>query len=843
MQSRFVVTCLSAGAMVLALGACNFGSSGSGANDRVELPGTSKARTRYGFNNQCFALRSNGNGRFVARDGGGYSATADLAGAERFFLKPSALGSYLFYNTDRQLLAAGGGTAGNVGLPAANASAEWTLLGVGDVTEYPETPPLDREPDPDYLDDYRGFEDPEKKYRHFTIGSEATGDRLAVNEAGQLVTVAPDSAGDAESFSLVTASGCETFPEAQDNTEGETFKGTRPDGTVLGMADVHVHISATTFLGDAQWGWPFHRFGVTHALGDCEALHGPNGILDAVGAFLGNDFDGHSTTGWPTFPDWPARDALTHEAIYWKWLERSWKAGLRIAVNDLVDNETLCELQRNLSAPSTGDPLQDCNSMNNAARQVGTMYAMQDYIDAQHGGRGEGWFRIVLDPQEARRVVEDGKLAVVLGVEISNLFDCKLTYNPLRTQEPFEETGTGINENSYGCTMEEGQPNSILTQLQRLHDLGVRQVITIHEFDNAFGGNGIFDSLVLNVGNRENTGGIPSGDIAAILDQIENPNLTTLLSNLETTETPTGEFWTTYDCPVEGEDGFSGYLWDDAGGVQMQGIPALGDTYAGQGGRPGGTVPIYPEANQCNARWLTPIGQYTYTKLMEHGMIFDIDHLELEIKTQALELAEAQEPAYPFVSTHGTFGGITEDQATRILRNGGLLYPDLNGNGRTFIEDMEELLTLHREGDVPHRFGFGFGTDTNGLSAQARPRGDLGPDEAIVYPYTLFDGPVFDELPEFNRIDGVTFHQPRTEDPDGRGRTWHLDIDGSAHHGMISGFVEEVRKEGTPEQMRHLFNSAEVYLQTWERTVAASEAINDKGIVIPGGILRRAPTP
>ena len=281
---------------------------------------------------------------------------------------------------------------------------------------------------------------------------------------------------------------------------------------MLGHADVHVHISATTFLGGAHWGLPYHKFGVEHAIGDCSALHGDTGQLDLVGGVFTQDPDGHATDGWPTFTEWPSRDNLTHEAIYWKWVERAWAGGLRVIVNDLVDNETLCELHRN----AVNEPTRDCNSMNTAGQQVGTMYGMQDYIDAQYGGRGKGFFQIVHDPDEARTAIENGHVAVVLGIEISELFNCKLNYSPLRQQRPFEEDGVTAGENSYTCTMEEGQPNSILTQMQRIHDWGVRQVISIHEFDNAFGGNGIFDGLILNQGNREDTGGIPSGDNATM---------------------------------------------------------------------------------------------------------------------------------------------------------------------------------------------------------------------------------------------------------------------------------------------------------------------------------------
>lgn len=896
MKSSVVIT-FALAAACLALVGCSGGGGASGSavgvpggatpagngnpsdNDSAENPGDGPAsaqgaRSRYAFNNQCFALQANGNQKFVTRHGGRYRANAENAAqAEPFFMKPSALGKYLLYNRSRKLMTSNTSGVTNAALADASDSAEWTLRGVGDSTDYPATPPVYQQPSVEYLDGYRDFVDPNNEYENFTLELATNGRRLTVKDDGLLFAGNPGE-GASQSFSLVSAAGCAEFPEAQNNTIGATFKGTKPDGRVLGMADAHVHISATEFLGGAEWGNPFDKFGVTHALGDGESRHGPHGALDALGALYVGDYDGHDTTGWPTFPDWPAYDSLTHEAIYWKWLERAWKAGLRIAVNDVVENQTLCELERNVIL----EPGRDCNSMHSAIKQIATMYAMQDYIDAQYGGRGNGWFRIVLDPQTARQVIADGKLAVVLGIEISNLFDCQVNYNPLRTQEPYQETGTGALENSYRCKRSEtGAPNEILTQLTLLKNLGVRQIITIHEFDNAFGGNGLFNDLILNVGNRENSGGIPSGNLANITNLLNSglvqslrdpskPDTDALLSlgpqaldaisgtlaelGSNGLELPTGEFWTTYDCPVEDKTpGFTGYIFGNKGGVKLQSIPPEGAClYTGQGGRPGGTTPCYPTRNQCNARWMTPIGLYTYTKIMQTGLILDFDHLELEMKTQLLELAEAQTPTYPIVSTHGTFGGTSVDHAQRVLRGGGFIYPSL-GNGPDLLSKMEEMRTVYEAAmvgvPVAERplYAMGFGTDTNGLSEQATPRKNIAPGKAVTYPYTLFSGAVFDELPEFNNIKGVVFEQPGTRDPDGRGRTWSLDQDGSAHYGMLSGMVQEVRLEGNAEQMRNLFDSAERYLRTWELTVAASKAVNRNGFVTPNGVLRPAPKP
>jgi hypothetical protein len=838
------------------------GCDNAADNDETD-PVAAPTRTRYEMSSaipkngqtQCWALKSNGNGNFVVRNAGGYAATAtDIANAEAFFMKPSALGKYLFYNRNRQLMSVG--TAPSLThIASANATdnSEWTVIGVGDTTIYPPAPEYNVEPSAAQVSAYHNFAEPNLKFSAFTIRSNATNTNLASDASGALVAAAPASTA-AQSFSFEPTTGCSNFPEASSDVVGTSFKGKRADGTVLGHADVHVHISATTFLGGAHWGTPFHKFGVEHALGNCAEDHGDSGQLDLVGGVFTQDPDGHATDGWPTFSEWPARDNLIHEAIYWKWLERAWASGLRVVVNDLVDNETLCELQRN----ATGNPLRECNSMNTAGQQAGTMYAMQDYIDAQYGGRKQGFFQITHTPAEGRAAIENGNIAVILGIEISEVLNCKVKYSPLRTERPFEETGSGGRENSYTCTRD-----SIVEQLDRLKGWGVRQIISVHEFDNAFGGNGIFDGLILNLGNREDTGGIPSGDIASIVSLFSpdtNPELfQRFVENLPTTETPTGEWWTTYNCPIEGganaTPGFSGYLWSNSGGsVQSYLSPPL-CVFTGQEGRAGGTTPCYPaNIRQCNARWMTPIGQFAFGKMMEKGFIIDWDHMEMGTKTQLLELTEAQTPAYPIVSTHGTFGGATISQTRRQLANGGFVYPS-NGSSRGFRGDMNETVGVYNTAvsslppDQRPLFGFGYGTDTNGLSAQTGPRNkddpNVQPFKPVVYPFTLFKGGVFDDpslTGMFSSVTGVQFQKPVSKDLDGTiVREWNEDTDGNAHYGMLSDFVQEIALEGNADHIRHLFNSAEAFLQTWERTQASSNAINTNGLVVPNGVLREAP--
>ena len=191
---------------------------------------------------------------------------------------------------------------------------------------------------------------------------------------------------------------------------------------VRGYVDAHTHGMAFEFLGgDVHCGKPWDRFGAPYALVDCPDHSATQGYGAALEAALSGR-PHHDPVGWPTFRDWPAPDSLTHEGTYYRWLERSWRGGQRIFVNLLVENNQLCELY----------PIKhnSCDDMDSVRLQARDMYRMQDYIDAQFGGPGRGFYRIVRSPFEARRVVNAGKMAVVMGIETSVPFGCTFTDRP-----------------------------------------------------------------------------------------------------------------------------------------------------------------------------------------------------------------------------------------------------------------------------------------------------------------------------------------------------------------------------------------------------------------------------
>jgi microsomal dipeptidase-like Zn-dependent dipeptidase len=373
--------------------------------------------------NGCFALVPSGEEGVVAIRGDGYGAD-ERGEAAAFHLKPTGLGTYLLQDQERMLLAAGtGAAAGRDELPGER--AEWRIRG--------------------------------RPSRGFVLASTSDGRRLAIDPSDRTLILA-DGAG--ARFELLPTRGCKRFPEAKVGASGRPTRGTNRDGTVPGFADAHLHVTANLRAGgQVISGESFHRFGIGEALGHDDRNHGPDGSLDVTGNLLrdGSPAGTHDTHGWPTFVGWPVHDTYTHQQAYYVWLKRAWMAGLRFVVAQAVEDEALCELQPMRS--------HSCDETETVKLAIAQLHALQDYIDAQSGGRGKGWFRIVRNPGRARRVIERGKLAVIIGMETSSPLGCSEFQN-----EP-------------QCTRED-----IDRVLGQLHRLGVRSIFVAHWIDNAFGG-------------------------------------------------------------------------------------------------------------------------------------------------------------------------------------------------------------------------------------------------------------------------------------------------------------------------------------------------------------------
>lgn len=254
-------------------------------------------------------------------------------------------------------------------------------------------------------------------------------------------------------------------PDSQVNVTGAPFTGSR-GGEVRGLVDAHTHMfSDEGFGGNVVCGKTFGVDGIASALQDCPA-HKPNGNLALIENLTnerlgGNPFASHDTVGWPTFAFWPAYDSFTHQQMYYKWVERAWRGGQRVLVNDLVSNSGLCTINGVVNPPNKSS----CNDMDAVRREAAKTRELESFVDAQYGGTGKGWFRVVTTPEQARSVIEQGKLAVVLGVEVSEPLGCK-QYLTIP-----------------GCSRAQ-----IDRGLDELKALGVSSMFLCHKFDNALCG-------------------------------------------------------------------------------------------------------------------------------------------------------------------------------------------------------------------------------------------------------------------------------------------------------------------------------------------------------------------
>ncbi|GAA2139273.1 hypothetical protein GCM10009844_07970 [Nocardioides koreensis] len=482
----------------------------------------------------------------------------------------------------------------------------------------------------------------------------------------------PLRSGGTTRFLPTRASGCTAYPESQIDISGDPHAGVTPYQEVRGYVDAHTHGMAFEFLGgDVHCGKPWDRYGAPYALVDCPDHAAGTSPLEA--ALSGRPH--HDPVGWPTFKDWPAPDSLTHEGTYYRWLERSWRGGQRIFVNLLVENNQLCQLY----------PIKhnSCDDMDSIRLQARDMYKMQDYVDAQFGGPGKGFYRIVTNPFQARKVINAGKMAVIMGIETSVPFGCTFKALPGGDQPAAE------------CT-----PENIDRQLDQVHRMGVRQMELVNKFDNALSGiagDAGETGVAVNSANFLETGTFwdmrhcePADPAAHDHNQLAAPEIS-----------------------AEQQDalfGAIGQLYDTAE------LPAL---------------PLYPPPDHCNARGLTTLGEHTINALADRHMIFDPDHMSVEARDSALDQVEAMH--YPGVVSSHSWS--TPDAYPRIYKLGGFITP-YAGDSTGFVEKWRAHLGW---ADRRYYWGLGYGADMNGLGAQGDPRGTDVPNP-VTYPFTGLNG-------------------------------------------------------------------------------------------------------
>lgn len=653
----------------------------------------------YAPADRCFALRV-GDGPFVAARGASYAASASSrARAAAFYLKPTGLGTYMLYDGGARLLSAGAG--GRVTrVSAAGPSTEFALAAVGSGSQ-------------------------------FTLRSTARHRRIDAHRGGGTLAL---TGGAGTPLTLVARGGCTPFPEAGVDATVHGPGTLVTHGRIFGFIDDHVHITGNMRAGgDVISGESFDRFGIPTALGRDAEIHGVNGKLDLTGNLLrtGLPVGTHDTHGWPTFKGWPTYNSMTHQQAYYVWLERAWRAGMRMVVAQTADDGPLCRLEPRRSTKT-------CSETASILAQIRTLRGLQSYVDAQSGGPGKGWFRLVYGPAQARHVMRAGKLAVMIGIESSDLFGCSET------------------DGRPGCTR--ADINRGLAMYKRM---GVRGMFVAHWVNNAFSG------AALEGGTK--------GVFINILNRFQ-----------------TGAYFKTSACPGAGQ----GVTVTTLSQALLKALASFFPAAAAIGNEP---MPTYPSGLQCNSDGLTSLGRYLIQRMMAEHMLIEVDHLSERARDAVLAIAA--QAHYPLISSHnGTGGEWTPAELRRLYRLGGFaaVTPDLAP------ALAQKILTMARYDTPAHRFiGVGLGTDTNGFSSLPGRRPDAK-THPLRYPFTSYDG-------------SVTFTRERTGT-----RAFDLNRDGVAHYGLIADLIADMQHTRAGRRaLPLLFNSAEAYVDTWQRAVEA----------------------
>ncbi|MBI4848373.1 MAG: membrane dipeptidase [Nitrospirae bacterium] len=538
---------------------------------------------------------------------------------------------------------------------------------------------------------------------------------------------------------------------------------------IFGFADLHNHQFANLgFGGGMLHGWPYGD--MESSLPWCTDKHGPGGLLDPFTIFTNGG--GHLVGGWPQFDGWPRWNSITHQQVYYEWLRRAFDGGLKLMVMPAVSNKTLCEM---FYFPEPGFT---CNDMDAVDLQIYFAYDLQNYIDSVSGGPGMGWYRIVTSAAEARQVINSGKMAIVLGIEVDTLFNC------------------GVYS---GCTS-----NYVAGELDRYYQKGVRHIFPVHLFNNGFGSVALYEDL-FNVMNKRET----------------------------------GDFFVVRPCLTpdafrfSGEIGLASFLSLIAGGALY---PPEYDMLASDGHC--NALPLKPLGESLinmmmDRRMIIDID---HMSLFASGKTLDIaewrEYPVVSGHTGMLGISLGHKKSEAQKS---------DEMLERIKNVGGLVATILHQGSREEIAQAPGSPVAHDCGKSSRSWvqaylyaaqkmggAVAIGSDFNGGVKQPAPRfgleacdGDLSqpqdPGSRVLYPFVTETG-VFMYQSQMGGRPYIDIFNPEVHP-----QVFDINEDGLAHVGMLPDFIADLKELGlTTQDLAPLFGSAEAYVHLWEKIDAAN---------------------
>lgn len=356
-------------------------------------------------------------------------------------------------------------------------------------------------------------------------------------------------------------------------------------------------------------------------------LHTPIGTLTPRAAHL---------AAWPN-----GRDVL-HQQMQLSSLRRAYEGGQRVLFASTTDSQVLAQLLKGPLYPDLFLPVAEYDE-DSATVQLDRIREM---VRQQ-----SGWMAIAESAADARAIIESGRMAVILSLEMDSL-----------------------------------SPEAVM----RFVDRGVRHVIPVHLIDNAEGGTAANGTIF----NPE----------SAYMSALFTPSQP--LRFFEVDRRPDVLF--NLGRPVIGASGPGGvpvyasldpipYDWyqrlayDDTCICSLASMPALH---------------AWDQMGNANAHGLSAAGRELVGALLARGVMVDVSHMGLRSTEDAL--CTAERIGRPLLASHGGVGpasgpvgserDLNHAQAVRLANGGGILGMGTGGNFAEqvlFTQNAGPLVTLH----------------------------------------------------------------------------------------------------------------------------------------------------
>lgn len=434
---------------------------------------------------------------------------------------------------------------------------------------------------------------------------------------------------------------------------------------LTGFVDMHTHPRNDLAFGtELFYGSPCGEIDVS--LKNCNGYHGGYGMFDnpkgnifrnqlveqAEGANCGHSE--HIRDGFPNFMYWPSWCSIFHQQMWVDWIKRAHQGGLNIMVALATHSHCMAD------AAETKGPYDDKTVMDNSIQGIKELVASSDFME------------IALAPEDVRRIVHEGKLAVIVGVEMDNIGNF---YSPINPKKGVYNPNPTWDE--------------VKNEMDRLWENGVRYILPVHITNNIFGGAALYEPS-FNISNKYNTGEefIPElvkTDETGIGFYLEHPIVS---NNIESSM-------------------LAKIVFDLTGGILPDEVnPSRKDNY---------TFWERPQQyGHRNSLGITEMGKKAIAYMMQKGFLIDIDHMSEKMANEVLTYALSQN--YPINSGHNEFRGESGNENNRtilqyqqIQKTGGMIGLGHASLASNFVLRFRKAFGVMKRGHVS------IGTDVNGF--------------------------------------------------------------------------------------------------------------------------------